>query len=45
MHLRALGQAVRNAQAIGLDKDRPGKDALETQMRRRVWWELLICDV
>ncbi|KAH8692113.1 fungal-specific transcription factor domain-containing protein [Talaromyces proteolyticus] len=40
----ALGQAVRNAQAIGLDKNQPGKDRLDTELRRRVWWELVIND-
>lgn len=43
-HSRALGQAVRNAQAIGLDKNRPGKDRLDTELRRRAWWDLIIED-
>jgi hypothetical protein len=41
---RALGQAVRNAQAIGLDKNKPGKDCLDTELRRRAWWDLVIED-
>ncbi|KAE8550628.1 hypothetical protein TMatcc_008673 [Talaromyces marneffei ATCC 18224] len=40
----ALGQAVRNAQAIGLDKNRPGKNRLDTELRRRIWWELIVDD-
>ncbi|KAL1957561.1 hypothetical protein VTO42DRAFT_5788 [Malbranchea cinnamomea] len=39
-----LGQAVRNAQALGLDKDTPGANPLETQIRRLIWWELFNCD-
>lgn len=40
----ALGQAVRNAQALKLDRDVPGATVLETEMRRRLWWELCVCD-
>ncbi|GAD99338.1 hypothetical protein TERG_01466 [Paecilomyces variotii No. 5] len=40
----ALGQAVRNAQALGLDKGTPGSNCLETELRRRVWWDLWCCD-
>ncbi|OKL60012.1 hypothetical protein UA08_04888 [Talaromyces atroroseus] len=40
----ALGQAVRNAQALGLDRNKPGKNRLDTELRRRVWWELVIND-
>lgn len=39
-----LGQAVRNAQALGLDKGAPGANPLETQVRRLIWWELFNCD-
>ncbi|KAI5284093.1 hypothetical protein KEM54_001599, partial [Ascosphaera aggregata] len=39
-----LGQTVRNAQALGLDKDRPGANVLETELRRRAFWELWVCD-
>ncbi|KAI5296218.1 hypothetical protein KEM52_005088, partial [Ascosphaera acerosa] len=39
-----LGQAVRNAQALGIDKDQPGAHVLETELRRRAFWELWVCD-
>lgn len=39
---RALAQAVRNAQAIGLDKDTDVATSLEKEMRHRAWWDL--CD-
>ena len=38
----ALAQAVRNAQAIGLDKDTEPSTSLESEMRHRAWWDL--CD-
>ncbi|TPX24637.1 hypothetical protein DIZ76_010068 [Coccidioides immitis] len=40
-----LGQAVRNAQALGLDRDVPGKNYIDTELRRRIWWELFNCDI
>lgn len=40
----ALGQAVRNAQALGLDKNIPGANCLDTELRRRAWWDLWCCD-
>ncbi|KAJ9379539.1 transcriptional regulator family: Fungal Specific TF [Paecilomyces variotii] len=40
----ALGQAVRNAQALGLDKGTPGVNCLDTELRRRAWWDLWCCD-
>jgi hypothetical protein len=39
-----LGQAVRNAQALRFDRDTPGSNTLAIEMRRRVWWELWVCD-
>ena len=45
MWISALGQAVRNSQALGLDKNIYGANRLDTEVRRRVWWELVICDV
>ncbi|KAJ9145455.1 Transcription factor [Pleurostoma richardsiae] len=41
-----LGQAIRNAQALGLDKESPASitDCLEREMRHRVWWDLVTCD-
>ncbi|KAI5306749.1 ATP-dependent DNA helicase sgs1 [Ascosphaera pollenicola] len=39
-----LGQMVRNAQALGLDKDKPGASIVETELRRRAFWELFVCD-
>ncbi|KFX86748.1 hypothetical protein V490_08882 [Pseudogymnoascus sp. VKM F-3557] len=38
----AMAQAVRNAQAIGLDKDIAVSTSLEREMRHRAWWDL--CD-
>ena len=43
-HHRALGQAVRNAQALGLDKNTPGVNYLDTELRRRAWWDLFVAD-
>ncbi|KAK2882437.1 hypothetical protein FQN49_000359 [Arthroderma sp. PD_2] len=40
----ALGQAVRNGQALNLDRDVPGHSPLETEKRRRIWWEMFCCD-
>ncbi|KAF3482588.1 uncharacterized protein GIQ15_05347 [Arthroderma uncinatum] len=40
----ALGQAIRNGQALNLDRDVPGLSPLETEKRRRIWWELFCCD-
>ncbi|EFR00487.1 hypothetical protein MGYG_03489 [Nannizzia gypsea CBS 118893] len=40
----ALGQAVRNGQALNLDRDVSGYSPLETEKRRRIWWELFCCD-
>lgn len=41
-----LGQAVRNAQALGLDKETPPTvtDCLEREMRHRLWWDLVSSD-
>lgn len=39
-----MGQVVRAAQALGLDRAREGSNPLETELRRRVWWELWVCD-
>lgn len=43
-YYRALGQAVRNGQALNLDRDVSGYSPLETEKRRRIWWELFCCD-
>uniref|UniRef100_A0A8H7K5F1 Transcription factor domain-containing protein n=1 Tax=Bionectria ochroleuca TaxID=29856 RepID=A0A8H7K5F1_BIOOC len=40
-----LGQAVRNAQAIGLDKDRTPSTCLQNEMRHRLWWDLVDADM
>ncbi|KAM5445701.1 hypothetical protein MaudCBS49596_007256 [Microsporum audouinii] len=40
----ALGQAIRNGQALNLDRDVSGYSPLETEKRRRIWWELFCCD-
>ncbi|TQB74923.1 hypothetical protein MPDQ_003954 [Monascus purpureus] len=39
-----LGQAVRNAQALHLDQGSRGANCLDTEMRRRIWWDLWCCD-
>ena len=42
-----VGSAIRNAQYLGLDVDRPGKvinSQLEQEMRRRVWYSCVIID-
>ncbi|KAF6811307.1 C6 transcription factor [Colletotrichum plurivorum] len=41
-----LGQAIRNAQAMGLDKESPESitDCLEREIRHRVWWDLAGAD-
>lgn len=36
----ALGQAIRCAQALGLDKDRAPPTNLESELRHRIWWDL-----
>jgi hypothetical protein len=36
----ALGQAIRCAQALGLDKDRVPSADLESELRHRIWWDL-----
>lgn len=39
-----MGQAVRNAQALGLDKDHtPARNVAEA-MRHRLWWDLVDSD-
>ncbi|KAL2204243.1 hypothetical protein CC79DRAFT_1360159 [Sarocladium strictum] len=40
-----MGQALRNAQAIGLDREAPRSlNCLEREMRHRVWWDLVSSD-
>ncbi|PTB67627.1 hypothetical protein BBK36DRAFT_1197331 [Trichoderma citrinoviride] len=39
-----LGQAVRTAQNLGLDKDVAPSRTLEEEMRRRIWWDLVDSD-
>ncbi|KAJ5814562.1 hypothetical protein N7474_006339 [Penicillium riverlandense] len=41
---RAFGQAVRHAQALGLDRDAQGSNYLDTELRRRIWWDLWVTD-
>ncbi|KAF7557379.1 hypothetical protein G7Z17_g738 [Cylindrodendrum hubeiense] len=43
-HAEHLGQAVRNAQAIGLDRDTTPSTCLEEEMRHRIWWDLVDAD-
>lgn len=41
-----LGQALRNAQALGLDKESPATvtNQVEREMRHRLWWDLMSTD-
>ncbi|KAF4345367.1 transcription factor [Fusarium beomiforme] len=40
-----MGQAIRNAQALGLDKEAPQSfNCLEREMRHRIWWDLVSTD-
>jgi hypothetical protein len=39
-----LGQAVRNAQALNLDKDTDPSRCLQDEMRHRMWWDLVDSD-
>lgn len=40
-----IGLAVRNAQALGLDKEAPQSlNFLEREMRHRLWWDLVSSD-
>ncbi|KAF7560973.1 hypothetical protein G7046_g3185 [Stylonectria norvegica] len=40
-----LGQAIRNAQAIGLDRDTAASTCLEDELRHRIWWDLVDSDM
>ncbi|KAF4991692.1 hypothetical protein FGRMN_7665 [Fusarium graminum] len=40
-----LGQAIRNAQAIGLDRDTNPSICLDDEMRHRLWWDLVDADM
>ncbi|RFU76844.1 transcription factor [Trichoderma arundinaceum] len=39
-----LGQAVRTAQMLGLDKDVNPSQTLHDEMRHRIWWDLVDSD-
>lgn len=39
-----LGQAVRTAQTLGLDRDVTPSRTLEEEMRHRIWWDLVDSD-
>ncbi|UKZ80391.1 hypothetical protein TrVFT333_008150 [Trichoderma virens FT-333] len=39
-----LGQAVRTAQNLGLDKDLTPSQTLQDEMRHRIWWDLVDSD-
>ncbi|KIW21514.1 hypothetical protein PV08_02094 [Exophiala spinifera] len=39
-----MGQAVRNAQALGLDKDHTPASNVAEEMRHRLWWDLVDSD-
>lgn len=42
---RRLGQAVRCAQALGLDRDISTSTCLGDEIRHRMWWELVDSDM
>jgi hypothetical protein len=44
MLYRRLGQAVRTAQTLGLDKDLTPSQTLHDEMRHRIWWDLVDSD-
>ncbi|KAK5034542.1 hypothetical protein LTS07_003463 [Exophiala sideris] len=39
-----MGQAIRNAQALGLHKDRMLASNVKEEMRHRLWWDLVDSD-
>lgn len=39
-----LSQAIRHAQVLGLHSDIPGSNCIETELRRRIWWDICGCD-
>ncbi|KAI1620036.1 fungal-specific transcription factor domain-containing protein [Exophiala viscosa] len=39
-----MGQAIRNAQALGLHKDRVPARNVDEEMRHRLWWDLVDSD-
>lgn len=39
-----LSQAVRHCHALGLHSDTRGADCLDTELRRRIWWDVCGCD-
>lgn len=39
-----LSQAIRHCQVLGLHADAPGADCIETELRRRIWWDICGCD-
>lgn len=39
-----LAIAIRQAQSLGLHMDAKGKNELETELRRRIWWDIAGCD-
>ncbi|CAM1508106.1 Fc.00g049540.m01.CDS01 [Cosmosporella sp. VM-42] len=40
-----LGQAIRNAQAINLDRDTSPSTCLRDELRHRIWWDLVDSDM
>ncbi|RFU32803.1 hypothetical protein B7463_g3582, partial [Scytalidium lignicola] len=40
-----LGQAIRAAQSLGLDKETTVSTSLDEEMRHRIWWELCSADI
>lgn len=39
-----MGQAIRNAQALGLHKDCTTASNVHEEMRHRLWWDLVDSD-
>lgn len=39
-----MAQAIRTAQALGLDKERTPARNLQEEMKHRLWWDLVDSD-
>jgi len=46
LHYSLWGAAIRIAQALkmGFDRENPDEDAVQQQVRRRLWWTMVLCE-
>ncbi|KAH7378037.1 hypothetical protein BKA64DRAFT_248112 [Cadophora sp. MPI-SDFR-AT-0126] len=46
LHYSLWGCAIRIAQALkmGLDRENPDEDPVQQQVRRRLWWTIVLCE-